>query len=129
VTVTDILNAERFAEIVGPQARAFKAAQVTPAIKTAIDEAEPLAGVRAAALTTLPDWFADPVARIALFVLSQTAEGWDRDQLDAAEKQYRRAVRVLEGKRGTVNPNGSPIGTGSAASGSGIGTIDNLPTW
>lgn len=123
VNIADILTPDRFAEIVGPQSRAFGETETAAAITAALDEAETLTRFRAAALTALPSWLPDPVARIALFVLSQTAEGWDAAQLDAAARQYRRAVAVLTARAGTL------AADSVSNSGAITGDIADLPSW
>jgi hypothetical protein len=122
VTTEQILDADRFGEIVGPQARAFGDDETTAAIKAAVEEAETLAAFSAAGLDDAPPWLADPVARIALFLLSQTAEGWNDAQLAAAATQYRRAVTVLTARRGQV----APV---TSVAGAVVGPITDLPTW
>lgn len=115
---------------VGLQARAFGPTATANAIKAAVAEAETLAGVRAEAMTLLPSWLPDPVARIALFILSQTVEGWDQAQLEAVARQYKRAVSVLTARHGTVNADGTPVSTAAnAASGATLGNVAGLPDW
>lgn len=139
MTPDQILDPDLFDEIVGPQARAFGVDETKAAIKAAIEEAEGHVGFSSAFLVLPPDplppdwallpgfalvpyWLPDPVARIALYLLSQTAEGWSDAQLVAASRQYTRAVGVLERRRGQIRP-------ATTISGAVVGQIADLPTW
>ena len=123
VTAPDILPFDRFPEFVGPQSRAFGKDETEAAIKAAVEEAETLARFRAETLTELPTWLPDPVSRISLFILSQTAEGWDAAQLEAVQRQYRRAVTVLQARAGTLAQDSV------SSSGATTGDIADLPAW